>query len=120
MRHCTRREKFFVGQATENLLGEGISPESLNEPFGQSVGQLYEAGLTQLFVTLATDAAKKFGVKKDSLYLDSSWFHIHGEYASKKNEETEQTGAIEITYGYSQDHQPDLKQIPSGLDVQWR
>lgn len=43
--------------------------------------KLYEAGLTQVFVKIALAAAEKFGVKKDTLHLDSSSFHVHGEYA---------------------------------------
>jgi len=65
------------------------------------------------------NAAKKFEVKMDSLHLDSSSFHVHGEYASTTKEVEAEPTAIEITYGYSQDHRPDLKQLPRGLDVQW-
>ena len=31
MRHCNWHEKFFEGIATEHILGEGISPEHLND-----------------------------------------------------------------------------------------
>ena len=68
------------------------------------------------------EAARKFGVKLDSLHLDSSSFHVHGEYAISGVQPTEAPRAIEITYGYSRDHRPDLKQFPRGLNVQrgWR
>ena len=66
-------EKFFVGKATEHLIGEGISPEHLNDQrWGRVLDKLYEAGLTQVFVQLAWAAARQFGVKLDSLALDSS------------------------------------------------
>jgi transposase len=105
-------EKFFVGKATEHLLGEGISPEHLNDDrLGRVLDKLYEAGLTQVFVTIALSAARSFGVKLESLHLDSSSFHVHGEYASTSNEATKEATAIEITYGYSRDHRPDLKQF---------
>jgi transposase len=72
-------EKFFVGKATEHLLGEEISPEHLNDDrLGRVLDTLYDAGLTQVFVTVALAAARKFGVKMDSLHLDSSSFHVHG------------------------------------------
>lgn len=106
-------EKFFVGKATEHLLGEGISPAHLNDDrLGRVLDKLYyEAGLTQVFVTVAMSAARKFGVKLDSLHLDSSSFHVHGEYASNKSAAAIEPTAIEITYGYSRDHRPDLKQF---------
>lgn len=106
-------ERFFVGLATEHLLGEGISPAYLNDDrLGRVLDKLYyEAGLTQVFVTVAMEAARKFGVKLDSLHLDSSSFHLHGEYAVSGVQPTEAPRAIEITYGYSRDHRPDLKQF---------
>jgi len=50
-------------------------------------------------------------VKLDSLHLDSSSFHVHGEYANALEEGEQKPAAIEITYGYSRDHRPDLKQF---------
>lgn len=106
-------EKFFVGKATEHLLGEGISPAHLNDDrLGRVLDKLYyEAGLTQVFVTVAMAAARKFGVKLDSLHLSSSSFHLHGEYASNQSAASQEPTAIEITYGYSRDLRPDLKQF---------
>jgi transposase len=73
--------------------------------------KLYEAGLTQVFVTVALASAKKFGVKQKTLHLDSSSFHVHGEYANKSKEERAEPGEIKITKGYSRDRRPDLKQF---------
>ncbi|AUB34226.1 Transposase (plasmid) [Nostoc flagelliforme CCNUN1] len=106
-------EKFFVGKATEHLLGEGIRPEHLNDDrLGRVLDKLYEAGLTEVFVTVAICAARKFGVKMDSLHLDSSSFHVDGDYINNPTaQEAAEPGGIEITYGYSRDHRPDLKQF---------
>lgn len=105
-------EKFFVGKTTEHLLGEGISPEHLNDDcLGRVLDKLHQAGLTQVFVSVALQAARKFGVKMDSLHLDFSSFDVHREYASSKKEAI----AIEITYGYSRDHRPNLKQFIGDL-----
>lgn len=121
---CTWREKFFLGKATEHLLGEGISPAHLNDDrLGRVLDKLYyEAGLTQVFVTVAMSAARKFGVKVDSLHLDSSSFHVHGEYASNKSVAAIEPTAIEITYGYSRFASTRFETIHYGLDVQrgWR
>jgi len=105
-------DKFFVGKATEHLLGEGIQPEYLKDDrLGRVLDKLYELGLTEVFVTVALSAARKFGVKMDSLHLDSSSFHVDGEYLNNSQNQEAEPGAIEITYGYSRDHRPDLKQF---------
>jgi transposase len=104
-------EKFFVGKATEHLLGEGIRPEQLNDDrLGRILDKLAESGLTETFVTVALRAARQFGVKLNSLHLDSSSFHVDGEYLQTQAEIAE-PGAIHITHGYSRDHRPDLKQF---------
>jgi transposase len=104
-------EKFFVGKATEHLLGEGIRPEHLNDDrLGRILDKLAESGLTETFVTVALGAARQFGVKLNSLHLDSSSFHVDGEYLQPQAEMAE-PGAIHITHGYSRDHRPDLKQF---------
>jgi transposase len=104
-------EQFFVGKATEHLLGEGIQPEHLNDDrLGRVLEQLFEAGLTPLFVKIALAAVARFGVSSNSLHLDSSSFHVHGAYL-KKDTPPEEPAAIAITHGYSRDHRPDLKQF---------
>lgn len=105
-------EKFFVGKATEHLLGEGIQPQHLNDDrLGRVLDQLFQAGVTPLFVKIALLAASKFGVNLDSLHLDSSSFHVHGAYLTKESSVPEESPAINITHGYSRDHRPDLKQF---------
>jgi len=66
-------EKFFEAIVTEHFLGEEIQPEHLNdEPLGRFLDELYDAGLTEIFMRVALSAADRFGVKMDSFHLDSS------------------------------------------------
>lgn len=122
---------FFEGKATEHLIGEGVRPEHLNDDrLGRVMDKLYIKGLSQLFTLIALAAARKYGVSTKSSHLDSSSFHLHGKYENNlpkvafisgqlnpndpKGSEIEETVAqypIEITYGYSRDHRPDLKQF---------
>lgn len=109
--HCIWHEKFFIGKATEHLLGEGIRAEHLNDDrLGRILDKLYAFGLTELFVTVALSAARRFGVDLHSLHLDSSSLHVEGDYLSVPDD-TEEPGKIHITHGYSRDHRPDLKQF---------
>ena len=105
-------ERFFVGKATEHLLGEGIKPKHLNDDrLGRILDQLSQAGLSALFVKVALAAASQLGVRRDSLHLDSSSFSVHGAYLSQDIPPIEEPAAILITHGYSRDHRPDLKQF---------
>ena len=123
--------RFFEGKATEHLIGEGVQPEHLNDDrIGRVLDKLYLAGLSELFTILALYAAKKFGVDLKTSHLDSSSFHLHGQYnnslpqvafikgeinseAPKWSdlEETIVPNPIYISRGYSRDHRPDLKQF---------
>jgi transposase len=123
--------KFFEGKATEHLIGAGIKPEHLNDDrLGRVLDKLYLTGLEQIFTSIALEAAKKFSISTETIHLDSSSFHVHGEYentmpqvtllTSKNNphdltekliNEVVVPQPISITYGYSRDHRPDLKQF---------
>ena len=115
--------KFFEGKATEHLIGEGIQPEHLNDDrLGRVLDKLYLSGLSQIFATIAIGAAQQFNVALETAHLDATSFHVHGEYESNLPEvyiqkpatntgETAVPQPIVITYGYSRDHRPDLKQF---------
>ena len=88
------------------------------------------AGISSIFTTIALEAAQKFEINTDTSHLDSSSFHLHGKYEQELlsvsfssremdsnqlenlsiNHQTSQI-PIQITYGYSRDHRPDLKQF---------
>jgi transposase len=72
---------------------------------------LHEAGLTELFVTIALAAAKIEGVNTNTSHLDSTSFHVHGLYNREQTLVNGEPIPINITYGYSRDHRPDLKQF---------
>jgi len=107
-------EKFFQGKAIEQLLGLGIKPEYLNDDrLGNVLDELYDEGLSELFLEISLQAARRFRVKQEIAHLDSTSFHLDGKYeVAAQNSEP---GMIEITYGYSRDHRPDLKQFVMNL-----
>jgi transposase len=104
-------ERFFIGKAAEHLLGKGVKPEHLSDDkLGKVLDKLFEAGVSELFVKLALRACKHYGVNLSRLHLDASSFSVHGAYEASPNEEAEE-GVIRITYGYSRERRPDLKQF---------
>jgi len=119
-------EEFFSGKATEHLIGPGIEPEHLNDDrLGRVLDKLFEAGLTELFVGIASKAAERFGLPEaKSVHLDTTSFHLHGRYDNDDDdddddddeteggkEEEREPEEIHITHGYSRDHRPELKQF---------
>jgi transposase len=76
-------EQFFVGKATEHLLGEGVLPEHLNDDrLGRVLDALYLGGLSPLFATICLVAVRKFGIECQSAHFDSTSFAVEGEYLS--------------------------------------
>jgi transposase len=107
-------EEFFAGKATEHLIGPGTKPEHLNDDrLGRVLDKLFESGLTELFVSVASKASERFGVpttSTSSVHLDATSFHLHGRYGGPDDDEGEPE-EICLTYGYSRDQRPDLKQF---------
>lgn len=110
-------EQFFVGKATEHLLGEGLEAEHFNDDrLGRGLDQLYQARVSELFVGLALQARERFEVECRSAHLDATSFAVDGDYASVPEALVEGAPApIRVTHGYSRDHRPDLKQFVMNL-----
>jgi transposase len=102
--------RFFAGKATEELLGKGVKAEDLNDDrLGRVLEKLVEAGVQEIFVLLVLAVVKKYEVEVETTHLDSSSFSVQGKY--EQEERGTNPSRIEITYGYSRDQRPDLKQF---------
>ncbi|MEM6403147.1 MAG: IS1634 family transposase [Cyanobacteria bacterium P01_D01_bin.116] len=113
---------FFKDKPCEYLIGKGIKAEYLNDDkLGRVLDKLFIKGLTEIFLTISINVKEQFDIRSKSSHLDSSSLHLHGKYDSNlpdvivDNLDLENAikspQAIEITYGYSRDHRPDLKQF---------
>ncbi len=106
--------QFFQDKGIEILLGEGIKSEYINDDkIGRVMDKLYKYGLNNLFIEIGLSVIKNFQIDTKYSHLDSTSFHLHGEYKSDENKEKEEKireRPIIITKGYSRDHRPDLKQ----------
>ncbi|MEO0934913.1 MAG: IS1634 family transposase, partial [Cyanobacteria bacterium J06641_2] len=114
--------EFFKDKPCEYLIGKGVKAEYLNDyKLGRVLDNLFTKGLTEIFLAISLNVKEQFKISSKSSHLDSSSLHVHGKYdtslpdvvidnTSEDNQiKTPQT--IEITYGYSRDHRPDLKQF---------
>ena len=124
--------QFFQDKATEHLLGFGILPEHLNDDkIGRVMDKLHVKGLTSIFLLITVAAVKKYGLSTKYSHLDATSFSLHGKYennwpdvevvregqSSASEENSGRTKPITITYGYSRDKRPDLKQFILDLIV---
>jgi transposase len=107
--------QFFAGKATQHLLGEGVLAEHLNDDrIGRVLDALYQKGISDVFVLICLKAAQKFGIERKSAHLDSTSFAVEGKYVASDGLGVEMA-PIHITYGYSRDRRPDLKQFVMNL-----
>ena len=129
--------EFFEGKATEHLIGAGIKAEYLNDSrIGRVLDQIYEYGITILFIKIASLMTERFKIDPKIAHIDGTSMAVHGKYLqleeaeieqnlsvdlpleqdsaqednNKKDEEDLEPVPINITHGYSRDHRPDLKQ----------
>lgn len=113
---CIYEGQFFEDKGIETLLGTGIKADYINDDkIGRVMDKLYKYGLNKIFMEIVLAAIKKFQINLKYAHLDSTSFHLHGEYKNPQNQnkETEiiKSLPVNITKGYSRDHRPDLKQV---------
>ena len=103
---------FFKDKPVERLLGEGIKAEHLNDDtLGRAMDSIYDCGTSNFYAQLAAQSVKRLGLSCAVGHMDSSTFHVDGDYNSRENVEELADGVIHITQGYSRDHRPDLNQV---------
>lgn len=104
--------QYLHNKPVDLLIAPDLVAEDFNDDtLGRSLDQLFATGVTEVFAQVARQALKTYGIEYTFYHLDSSSFHLHGQYST----EDLQMEAIEITYGFSKEHRPDLKQVVVSL-----
>jgi transposase len=115
----------------------GFSPEAFGMAPGMEVGddrigraldRLFDADRGALLTELVVALGQSFDVKFTQFHSDTTTVRLTGQYAGAKGRSLRGKKAPWITYGYSKDHRPDLKQLllvlttthDGGLPVQFR
>jgi transposase len=99
---------YLHNKPVDLLIDPDLTAEDFNDDtLDRCLDDLYDAGVTELFYKVAAHALQVYGLCPKFVHLDSSSFHLHGAYDPEEPERQ----AISITYGYSKDHRPDLKQV---------
>ncbi len=109
--------EFYANKPVEVLIGAGITAEDLNDDtLGRALDVVFEVGVTRVFVRVASHALYMMQILVRFAHLDTSAFSVTGKYVAQRDELAPGVPVpIKITYGYSKDHRPDLKQAMLGL-----
>jgi transposase len=106
-----RLEEFFTHQDTALLLGKAIPPEAFqDDTVGRVLERLYATGTMKVFTACAVRADRVFGFDKRYVHFDTTSITVYGDYRPPE-EAGESEVPFRITYGYSKDKRPDLKQF---------
>jgi transposase len=79
---------------------------------GRSLDRLFQANVPELVLDVVRHVVREFDVSLDELHNDSTTVSFYGAYEDASEEEKRgKRTRLAITFGYSKDHRPDLKQL---------
>lgn len=105
-RPLTLTPQFFASRPIGYLLGRDLDPEYFNRfKLGRSLEEVYDYGCDVLFAEISHSVCQQEQVNQQFNHLDTTSFSVSGAYENCTDEQ-----AIKLTYGYSRDCRPDLKQ----------
>jgi transposase len=103
-----RLEEFFAHQDTELLLGKALPTQAFtDDTVGRVLDRLYDFGPMRLFTACAVRASMRFGLERRYVHFDTTSRSVWGEYQFAETQDL----PFQVTYGYSKDKRPDLKQF---------
>lgn len=105
--------QFFENLPVSTLFREGVTAEHFNRyKLGRSLDKVFDYGCDSLFSIISEFGCRQENVDQRFNSLDSTSFSLNGEYLTEEGD-----SAVNITYGHSKDHRPDLKQVMLELMV---
>ncbi len=105
-----RLEQSFADMDLELLLGENITAAKLNDDaVGRCLDRIFDTGTGQILTAVALRAVKLFDIDTSHVHHDTTSVTLYGDYDLYGDDDPKQP--FVITYGFSKDHRPDLKQL---------
>jgi transposase len=129
------REPIYRQQETVQTFAPGLFgipavefPSLGDDRIGRALDRLFDADRGALLTEVVVQAAKRFDIRFDRLHNDTTSISLTGQYRQANGRMLRGKRAPWITYGYSKDHRPDLKQLiflltttaDGGVPVQFR
>jgi transposase len=107
-------ENAFSDAERAVLFGENLPVNAFSDDnAGRVLDRLFEAGTQKMFSVLSVTAMERFELTAKHVHFDTTSVNVFGDYTSTKTEGPSTTA--NITYGYSKDKRPDLKQFVLSL-----
>lgn len=131
----TEREPIYrLGEVVSTFAPEGFGLTAneatvlRDDAVGRALDRLFDADRGSLLTEIVLAAVKTFGISFDEVHNDSTTVKLTGQYARAKGRSIRGKKAPFITYGFSKEHRPDLKQLlfiltstrDGGIPVQFR
>jgi transposase len=121
----------LVGRAPLYGLGEWAAPYApsllglpggdtgwLNDDrVGRALVTLFDADRASLLTELIVGVVAEFDIDTSEMHNDSTSVSVHGDYATADGRPRRGKPTVEVTFGHSKDHRPDLKQLVWILSV---
>lgn len=104
--------EFMKNKPMELFFRNDLKPEDFNDDtLDRALDRLYEHNPTSIFMHIALKTAKKFGIERKFLHLDTTSMSVQGEYKF----EEEDMVPIQITHGHAKNKRFDLNQFVISL-----
>ncbi|MEK7745246.1 MAG: DUF4277 domain-containing protein, partial [Elusimicrobiota bacterium] len=110
----------------------GVQPDEVaclsDDRIGRALDRLFDADRAGLLTRMVVGMGTSFALRLDELHNDSTSIRLTGQYRDARGRSLRGRRAPWVTYGYSKDHRPDLKQLlfilttsaDGGVPVQFR
>jgi hypothetical protein len=82
-----------------------------DDRIGRALVRLFDADRAALLTDVVVAVGQRFGVRFEEFHNDSTSIRFCGQYRAASRRNIRGRTAPAITYGYSKDHRPDLKQL---------
>ena len=103
---------FFKNKPVESLIHPSISASDLNDDaLGKTLDAIAEIGPSEFYAQIAYEVAKNFDMLGDTRLMDATSFSLKGAYNGFGDDPENAPQILSVTYGYSKQKRPDLKQV---------
>ena len=105
-----RMPEVYAYKDVELLLGEGVRADWLNDKaLARALDKLQAADARRVYSSICLQAMATYEVVAERLHADTTSVSVYGRYPEE--------GSVDITFGFSKDHRPDLRQFKVGATV---
>jgi len=112
--------RFFEKKALKQLFQSDIleAKHFNKETLGRTLDKIFEYGVSELYEKIAYRALEVLQLIPTTIHLDSTSFHLDGNYPNQTKDEDSEVKEVFLTKGYSRDHHPQLNQVVLNLIVE--